>query len=147
MAGDTYVTVCGNATGDVELRFTNSGTAVGRFTVASTPRSYDKQQGKFVDGDALFQRCVAFGQFAENLAESLGKGMRLVVYGRLQQRNWTTDDGQKRSMVELLVDEAGPSLKFATAKVLRAERTKGAPAHDPWAMDTGGTDESAPPPF
>src|SRR3954471_3318910 len=116
-AGDTTITVVGNLTGDPELRFTPSGAAVASFTVASTPRTLDKATNEWKDGDALFLRCSIWRQAAENVAESLQKGMRVIVQGRLQQRSYETKEGEKRTVVELQVDEVGPSLKYATAKV------------------------------
>ncbi|MEV0027852.1 single-stranded DNA-binding protein [Nocardia sp. NPDC050793] len=122
MAGDTVITVIGNLTADPELRFTPSGLAVANFTVASTPRVFDRTTNEWKDGEALFLRCSVWREAAENLAESLTRGARVIVSGRLKQRNWTTDDGQKRSTVELDVDEVGPSLRYATAKVTRTTR-------------------------
>lgn len=137
MAGETYLAVVGNLAADPEVKYTPNGTAVCRFTVASTPRYFDKQSNGWKDGEPLWQRCVAFGQMGENIADSLIKGARAVVWGVLQQRSWTTDDGQKRSVVELRVDDAGPSLRFTGAKVNRAERTSGR-EHDAW--EAGGDD-------
>ena len=125
MAGDTVITVVGNLTGDPELRFTPSGAAVANFTVASTPRSFDKQSNEWKDGDTLFMRCSVWREAAENVAESLTKGMRVLVQGRLVQRSYETREGEKRTVVELQVDEVGPSLRYASAKVTRAQRSGG----------------------
>lgn len=147
MAGETVITVVGNLTADPELRFTPSGAAVASFTVASTPRNFDRQTNEWKDGDALFLRCSIWRQAAENVAESLQRGMRVVVTGRLKQRSFETREGEKRTVVELDVDEVGPSLRYATAKVNRTQRGSSgggggfggessggsAPADDPWA--------------
>jgi len=125
MAGDTVITVVGNLTGDPELRFTPSGAAVANFTVASTPRSFDKQSNEWKDGDTLFMRCSVWREAAENVAESLTKGMRVIVQGRLVQRSYETREGEKRTVVELQVDEVGPALRYASAKVTRAQRSGG----------------------
>jgi single-strand DNA-binding protein len=125
MAGETVITVVGNLTDDPELRFTPSGAAVASFTVASTPRTFDKNTNEWKDGDALFLRCSIWRQAAENVAESLTKGMRVVVQGRLKQRSYETREGEKRTVVELDVEEIGPSLKYATAKVTKASRGSG----------------------
>ena len=122
MAGETVITVVGNLTNDPELRFTPSGAAVANFTVASTPRTLDKTTNEWKDGEALFLRCSLWRQAAENVAESLQKGMRVIVSGRLRQRSYDTKDGEKRTVIELEVDEIGPSLKYATAKVNRTAR-------------------------
>lgn len=119
MSGETLITVVGNLTADPELRFTPSGAAVANFTVASTPRHFDKQTQEWVDDDALFMRCNIWRQPAENVTETLVRGMRVMVSGRLKQRSYETTDGQKRTVVELEVDEVGPSLKYATAKVTK----------------------------
>ena len=164
MAGDTVITVVGNLTADPELRFTASGAAVASFTIASTPRSFDKNANEWKDGEALFLRCSLWRQAAENAAESLTKGMRVIAQGRLQQRSYETREGEKRTVIELQVDEIGPSLRYASAKVNRSQRgsTGGgfgasgggdsygsAPADDPWgsappASSGGFSDE---PPF
>src|SRR5881628_1827664 len=125
MAGETTITVVGNLTDDPELRFTPSGAAVANFTVASTPRFLDKQTNEWKDGDALFLRCSIWRQAAENVAESLQKGARVIVQGRLKQRSFETREGEKRTVIELDVDEIGPSLKYATAKVNKAGRGGG----------------------
>ncbi len=158
MAGDTVITVIGNLTSDPELRFTPSGAAVANFTVASTPRTLDKQSGEWKDGEALFLRCNIWRQAAENVAESLTRGARVVVQGRLKQRSFETKEGEKRTVVELEVDEIGPSLRYATAKVNKVSRgtgggggggfgggggggQSGPPADDPWgsAPPAGGS--------
>jgi single-strand DNA-binding protein len=141
VAGETTITVVGNLVNDPELRFTQSGAAVANFTVASTPRHFDKQAQEWKDGDALFMRCNIWRQAAENVAECLTRGARVIVTGRLRQRSFETREGEKRTVMELEVDEVGPSLKFATATVNKANRSGGggsAPADDPWG--------SAPPP-
>jgi single-strand DNA-binding protein len=122
MAGETVITVVGNLTADPELRFTPSGAAVASFTIASTPRQFDRNSNEWKDGDALFLRCSIWRQAAENVAESLQRGMRVVASGRLKQRSYETREGEKRTVVELEVDEVGPSLKYATAKVNRTQR-------------------------
>ena len=123
MAGDTIITVVGNLTADPELRFTQSGVAVANFTVASTPRTFDRQSGEWKDGEALFMRCNLWRQPAENTAESLTRGARVIVTGRLKQRSFETKEGEKRTVVELEVDEIGPSLRYATAKVNKVSRS------------------------
>ena len=125
MAGETVITVVGNLVDDPELRFTPSGAAVANFRIASTPRTFDRQTNEWKDGDALFLSCSVWRQAAENVAESLQRGMRVVVQGRLKQRSYETREGEKRTVVELEVDEVGPSLAFATAKVTRATRSGG----------------------
>jgi single-strand DNA-binding protein len=142
MAGETVITVVGNLVDDPELRFTPSGAAVANFRIASTPRTLDRQTNEWKDGDALFLSCSVWRQAAENVAESLQKGMRVVVQGRLKQRQYETREGEKRTVVELDVDEVGPSLKYATAKVSRTTRQGGGGGYsggqsgqsdDPWA--------------
>lgn len=125
MAGETIITVVGNLTDDPELKFTPSGAAVANFTVASTPRTFDKQTNEWKDGDALFLRCAAWRQLAENVAESLQKGQRVVVTGALRVRQFERQDGSKGTSVEMNVDEVGPSLRYATAKVTKASRSGG----------------------
>ncbi|NYI44806.1 single-strand DNA-binding protein [Nocardioides aromaticivorans] len=125
MAGDTVITVIGNLTDDPELRFTPSGAAVANFTVASTPRTFDRQTNEWKDGETLFLRCSIWRQAAENVAESLQKGMRVIAQGRLVSRSYEDREGQKRTVNELQVDEVGPSLTWATAKVTRANRSGG----------------------
>ena len=151
MAGDTQITVVGNLVDDPELRFTPSGAAVANFRIASTPRTFDRQTNEWKDGDALFLSCSVWRQAAENVAESLQRGMRVVVQGRLKSRSYEDREGQKRTVFEIEVEEVGPSLKYATAKVSRTTRQGGggggfgggapqggpagggAPADDPWA--------------
>ena len=125
MAGETNITVIGNLTDDPELKFTPSGAAVANFTVASTPRTFDRQTNEWKDGDPLFIRCDAWRQMAENVAESLQKGQRVVVTGSLRVRNFERQDGSKGTSVEMNVDEVGPSLKWATAKVTKTTRSGG----------------------
>ena len=125
MAGDTIITVIGNLTADPELRFTPSGAAVANFTVASTPRMFDRQTNEWKDGEALFLRCNIWREAAENVAESLVRGSRVIVSGRLKQRSFETREGEKRTVMELEVDEIGPSLRYATAKVNKANRSGG----------------------
>ena len=160
MAGETVITVIGNLTADPELRFTPSGAAVANFTVASTPRTFDKDSQEWKDGEALFLRCSIWRQAAENVAESLTRGTRVVVSGRLKQRSYEKD-GEKRTVIELDVDEIGPSLRYATAKVTRAARSEGGGGGgfgggsgytnggggggaDPWSTPPASSDE---PPF
>ena len=125
MAGDTVITVVGNLTADPELRFTPNGAAVANFTVASTPRTFDRASGEFKDGETLFLRCSVWREFAENVAGSLSRGTRVVVQGRLKSRTFDTKEGDRRTVVELDVDEMGPSLRYATANVTRNERSGG----------------------
>jgi len=144
MSGETVITVVGNLVDDPELRFTPSGAAVANFRIASTPRTFDRQANEWKDGDALFLSCAVWRQAAENVAESLQKGMRVVVQGRLKQRSYEDREGQRRTVVELEVDEVGPSLKYATAKVARVQRSGGGGGYggsggqggdDPWASN------------
>lgn len=125
MSGETIITIVGNVTADPELRFTPSGAAVANFTVAATPRVFDKQANEWRDGDALFMRVSAWRQLAENVAESVRKGHRVIVQGKLKQRSYETREGEKRTVVEMEADEVGPSLRYATAKVNKAERSGG----------------------
>ncbi|MEU1547604.1 MULTISPECIES: single-stranded DNA-binding protein [Nocardia] len=125
MAGDTVITVIGNLTADPELRFTPAGAAVANFTVASTPRVFDRNSNEWKDGEALFLRCNIWREAAENVAESLTRGSRVIVSGRLKQRSYETREGEKRTVVELEVDEVGPSLRYATAKVNKTSRGSG----------------------
>ena len=125
MAGETPITVVGNLTADPELRFTPSGAAVANFTVASTPRTFDKQTNEWKDGEALFLNCSVWRQAAENAAESLSRGMRVIVSGRLKARSYETREGEKRTVFEIDVEEVGPSLKYATAKVTKTTRSGG----------------------
>jgi single-strand DNA-binding protein len=165
MAGETVITLVGNLVDDPELRFTPSGAAVANFRVASTPRTYDRQSGEWKDGESLFISCSVWRQAAENVAESLQRGMRVIVQGRLKSRSYETREGEKRTVFEIDVDEVGPSLRSATAKVTRAMRSGpggesggggfgggqsgggqsgggqsggGAPQNDPWATPQGG---------
>ena len=119
MAGETSITLIGNLTADPELRFTPSGAPVANFTVASTPRTFDRQSGEWRDGDAMFLNCAVWRQYAENVAESLQKGMRVIVQGRLKSRSYETREGEKRTVFEVDVEEIGPALRYATAKVTR----------------------------
>ena len=151
MAGDTVITVIGNLTADPELRFTPSGAAVANFTVASTPRMFDRQTNEWKDGEALFLRCSIWREAAENVAESLTRGSRVIVSGRLKQRSFETREGEKRTVVELEVDEIGPSLKYATAKVNKASRSggggggSGGGSRQPAAQSGGGAAASEDP--
>ena len=119
MAGETQITLVGNLTGDPDLRFTPSGAAVANFTVASTPRTFDRQSGEWRDGEAMFINCAVWRQYAEHVAESLTKGMRVIVQGRLKSRSYETQQGERRTVFEVDVDEVGPSLRYATAQVTR----------------------------
>jgi single-strand DNA-binding protein len=125
MAGDTTLTLIGNLTSDPELRFTPSGAAVANFTVASTPRAFDRQSNEWKDGETLFLRCSVWRDAAENVAESLQRGSRVIVTGRLKSRSYDTKEGEKRTVMELEVDELGPSLRYATAKVNKTSRGGG----------------------
>ncbi len=125
MAGETPLTLVGNLTGDPELRFTPSGAAVANFTVASTPRTFDRQTSEWKDGETVFMRCSIWREAAENVAESLHRGTRVVVSGRLVSRSWDTAEGEKRTVMEMQADEIGPSLKYATASVTKAQRGGG----------------------
>jgi single-strand DNA-binding protein len=144
MAGETTITLVGNLTADPELRFTPSGAAVANFTVASTPRTFDRQTNEWRDGDAMFLNCAVWRQAAENVAESLQKGMRVIVQGRLRSRSYETRDGERRTVFEIDVDEIGPALRYATAKVTRNvsgsgqgggvnRPSGGGRGEDPWA--------------
>jgi single-strand DNA-binding protein len=166
MAGETVITVVGNLVDDPELRFTPSGAAVANFRIASTPRTFDRQTNEWKDGDALFLSCSVWRQAAENVAESLQRGMRVIVQGRLKSRTYETREGEKRTVFEIEVEEVGPALKYATAKVTRTTRQGGqggpggggysgggAPqgGNDPWATPApqggggyGGGQQSAP---
>jgi single-strand DNA-binding protein len=125
MAGDTIITIVGNITNDPELRFTPSGAAVANFTIASTPRTFDRQSNEWKDGETLFMRCSVWREAAENVAESLTRGTAVIAQGRLQSRSFETKEGEKRTVVEMQVDEIGPSLRRATAKVTKAQRGGG----------------------
>jgi single-strand DNA-binding protein len=166
MAGDTVITLVGNLVDDPELRFTQSGAAVAKFRLASTPRTFDRQTSEWKDGESLFLTCNVWRQAAENVAESLQRGMRVIVQGRLKQRSYETREGEKRTVYEVEVDELGPSLRSATAKVNKTTRSgagggggfgasggSNAPADDPWASaapaggGSGGGSLSDEPPF
>src|SRR6187397_1645491 len=169
MAGDTQITVVGNLVDDPELRFNPSGAAVANFRIASTPRTFDRQTNEWKDGEALFLSCSVWRQAAENVAESLQRGMRVIVQGRLRQRSYETREGEKRTVIELEVDEIGASLRYATAKVQRMSRSGGGgygasggnnsgcggfAADDPWATaapaaasSSGGGNFDDEPPF
>ncbi len=125
MAGETVITVIGNLTADPELKFTPSGSAVANFTIASTPRTFDRQSNEWKDGEALFLRASVWREAAENVAETLTKGMRVIAQGRLRSRSYDTKEGERRTVMELEVDEIGPSLRFASAKVTRTQRSGG----------------------
>ena len=145
MAGDTVITVIGNLTADPELRWTQSGAAVADFTVASPPRTYDRNAGEWRDGDTLFMRCSVWRETAENVAESLRKGMRVIVQGRLTQRSYDTQQGERRTVVELQVDEIGPSLRRARAQVTRtAPSGGGGYQSDNRGQQQGGYQQAAP---
>src|SRR3954462_8188413 len=144
MAGETVITVVGNLVDDPELRFTPSGAAVANFRIASTPRTFDRQTNEWKDGDALFLSCSVWRQAAENVAESLQRGMRVIVQGRLKQRSYETREGEKRTVVELEVDEVGPSLAFATAKVTRASRSGGGGGYSGGGQGGKGGGQSRP---
>jgi single-strand DNA-binding protein len=168
-AGDTQITIAGNLVDDPELRFTPAGQPVARFRVASTPRFRDNATGEWKDGDSLFLTCNVWRQAAENVAESLQRGMRVIVSGRLRQRSYETKEGEKRTVYEVEVDDVGPSLRNASAKVNRVARSGGgygqggsggsgagrpssggqggygAPDPDPWASDAGGGYSDEPP--
>src|SRR3954453_4129767 len=160
MAGETTITVVGNLTDDPELRFPPSGAAVANFTVASTPRFLDKQTNEWKDGDALFLRCSIWRQGGGNVAESLQRGARVIVSGRLKQRSYETKEGEKRTVYEVDVDEVGPSLRYATAKVVKGQRgggggggggggfgggSSGGGSDDPWATPAPGGVSDEPP--
>ena len=145
MAGETNITIIGNLVDDPELRFTPSGAAVANFRIASTPRTFDKQSGEWKDGEALFLSCAVWRQAAENVAESLQRGMRVVVHGRLKPRSYETREGEKRTVNEIDVDEVGPSLKYATAKVTKATRSSGGfSGDDPWSAQSSQGNQGAP---
>lgn len=146
MAGETVITIVGNLTADPELRTTRNGGTVANFSIAATPRTFDKQSNQWVDGDALFLRCSAWSDLATHCAQSLSKGMRVIAQGRLQQRSYQAQDGSNRTVIELQVDEIGPSLRYATAQVTRADSQRAtrprptgqradAPTTDPWTAD------------
>jgi single-strand DNA-binding protein len=143
MAGETTITIIGNLVDDPDLRFTPSGAAVANFRIASTPRTFDRQANEWKDGETLFLSCSVWRQAAENVAESLQRGMRVIVTGRLKSRTYETREGEKRTVFEIDVDEVGPSLRSATAKVTKAARSGGGPGgfsggEDPWASGGQG---------
>jgi len=141
MAGETIVTVVGNLTADPELRYTQNGVAVANFTIASTPRLYDKATSEWKDGEALFMRASVWREFAEHVASSLTKGARVVATGRLRQRSYETKEGEKRTSIELEVDEIGPSLRYATAQIQRQSggAKAGVAADDSWSAPQAGS--------
>lgn len=139
MAGETIIAVVGNLTADPELRSTKNGRSVAGFTIASTPRTFDRQSQQWVDGDVLFLRCTVWGDLAEHCASSLAKGMRVVAQGRLTQHSWEDEQHQKRSSVELQVDEIGPSLRYATAQVAKAQRGTAGAYGNPYSAPAGYT--------
>jgi len=148
MAGETTITLVGNLVDDPELRFTTKGDAVAKFRVASTPRYYDKTTNSWKDGDPLFLTCTAWRQLAENITESIGKGSRVILQGNLRQNSYETREGEKRTTIELTVEEIGPSLKYATAKVTKASRSGGEQkptGRSPWASATPATQAEEPP--
>ena len=134
MAGETVITVVGNLTSDPELRYTQNGLAVANFTIASTPRNYDRASSEWKDGEALFLRASVWREFAEHVAGSLTKGSRVIATGRLKQRSYETKEGEKRTSIELEVDEIGPSLRYATAQVTRAQSSGGGGGRGPAAV-------------
>ena len=161
MAGETVITVVGNLTADPEMRTTRNGSTVANFSIAATPRVFDKQSNQWVDGDALFLRCTAWRDLASHCAQTLRKGMRVIAQGRLQQRSYQAQDGSNRTVIELQVDEIGPSLKYATAQVQKmqsggyqggsanaggyqqpqqAQQQSQAPADDQWGAPAGEPD-------
>ena len=161
MAGETVITIVGNLTADPELRTTSNGGAVANFSIAATPRVYDRQSQQWIDGDVLFLRCTAWRDLAEYCANSLAKGMRVIAQGRLQQRSYQAQDGSNRTVIELQVDEIGPSLRYATAQVQKmqsggyqggnangggyqqpqqAQQQSQTPADDPWSAPAGEPD-------
>jgi single-strand DNA-binding protein len=165
MAGDTVITIIGNLTSEPELRFTSTGAAVVDFTIASTPRTLDRQTQEWKDGEALFLRCSCWRQMAEHVAGSLTRGSRVMAQGRLKQRSFETKEGEKRTVIEMEVDEIGASLRYATASISKVARSGGEPAGgsgggngaasgragtgqggplDPWAPPVGGTSEEPP---
>ena len=164
MSGETIITVVGNLTADPELRFTPSGSAVANFTIASTPRTFDRQSNEWKDGETLFLRCSVWRESAENVAETLTKGTRVIAQGRLKSRSYDTKEGEKRTVMELEVDEVGPSLRYSTAKINRTQRPTGdgggAPGsqggqNEPWGAPAsansssgwGNAADAAEPPF
>jgi single-strand DNA-binding protein len=150
MAGETVITVVGNLTADPELRYTQNGLAVANFTIASTPRTFDRQSNDWKDGEALFLRASVWREFAEHVAGSLTKGSRVIATGRLRQRSYETKEGEKRTSIELEVDEIGPSLRYATAQVTRTSggggggRGQVSQSSEPWAASAPATSSSDP---
>jgi single-strand DNA-binding protein len=146
MANDTVITVVGNLTADPELRYTQNGVAVANFTIASTPRTFDRASNEWKDGEALFLRASVWREFAEHVASSLSKGSRVVATGRLRQRSFETKEGEKRTSIELEVDEIGPSLRYATAAVTRAAGgASSVGGNGDWSAPNGGNDWGTPP--
>ncbi|WP_270449307.1 single-stranded DNA-binding protein [Bifidobacterium adolescentis] len=148
MAGETIIAVVGNLTADPEIRTTGSGAAVASFTIASTPRTWNRNTNQFEDGQALFMRCSAWRDMAEHCAQSLAKGMRVIAQGRLTQHSWEDEQHQRRTSMELQVDEIGPSLRYATAQVAKAQRGTAGAYGNPASMPagyTGGATASLPP--
>ncbi|WP_405143836.1 single-stranded DNA-binding protein [Sphaerisporangium sp. NBC_01403] len=147
MSGETTITIIGNLTGDPELRFTQNGTAVAGFTIASSSRTYNKRLEQWEDGEPLFLRCSAWREMAEHVCESLTRGTRVIASGRLRMRTYDTKEGERRTVYEITVDEVGPSLRFATAQVKKTGRSRtgtGAPEGDPWHTATpAGADAGA----
>ena len=146
MAGETVITIVGNLTADPELRTTRNGRSVAGFSVGSTPRAFDRQLNQWVDGDALFLRCSAWGDLAEHCAQSLSKGMRVIAQGRLTQHSWEGEQHQKRTSVELQIDEIGPSLRYATARVARTSKASAGAYGDPSSAPAGYTGGTVQPP-
>ena len=147
MANDTIITVVGNLTADPELRYTQNGVAVANFTIASTPRTFDRASNEWKDGEALFLRASVWREFAEHVASSLTKGARVVATGRLRQRSFETKEGEKRTSIELEVDEIGPSLRYATAAITRASggaSSSGGGGNSEWSAPAGGNDWGTP---
>jgi single-strand DNA-binding protein len=143
MAGETIITVVGNLTADPELRYTQGGLAVANFTIASTPRAFDKQSNEWKDGEALFLRASVWKEYAENVAGTLTKGSRVVATGRLKQRSYETKEGEKRTSIELEVDEIGPSLRYATAQVVRSAGERSSGGRSGGFGNTGGGQQSS----
>ncbi|MFE2702301.1 single-stranded DNA-binding protein [Streptomyces mirabilis] len=148
--GETPITVIGNLTGDPELKFTEGGAALAKFTIAATPRTYDKDSGQWKDGTATFFRCAAWRTLAEHIAESLGKGSRVVAFGRIRQHNWQTPEGENRSMLALEIDDIGASMRFTTVTANAKRPAQSGPSgDDAWNTATpgGGSKPDAEPPF
>jgi single-strand DNA-binding protein len=149
MAGETVITVVGNLTSDPELRYTQNGLAVANFTIASTPRTFDRQANEWKDGEALFLRASVWREFAEHVAGSLTKGSRVIAQGRLKQRSYETKEGEKRTSMELEIDEIGPSLRYATASITRAQSSRGpggspgGVTEEPWAASAPSDSSSS----